>query len=278
VSARATLLVALSCALVAASCFETRGSDWIKSGGDGEERAPGGWVAPSAQPHATAQRDMRTHVIGAPEEQENPNSDSDVRAAPPAPARGSPLGTFRNTYYSFPSATDYSGAETAVFDAQCREIAKVPQAFHDTLCVQGSGRLASGRTVSYAKRDCGCAQVCPRTGQRICFEALDPAKFPWGRGATGRAIYPARSLAVDTSILPLGTAVYIPAYVGLPLPGGGVHDGCFRAEDRGLKVTGRQIDVFAGNEQTLRAWNQRVPTGRGVELYADPGCAAQGSP
>jgi len=272
------LVAGLICSFVGAACFETRGSEWIKSGGDVDERKTSGWVEPRAAPSAKPRRDMRTRVIGTPDQQEEPDSDSEPDAAPPAPARGTPMGTFRNTYYSFPAASDYTGAEAAVFDAQCREIAKVPQGFHDTLCVQGSGRLASGQTVSYAKRDCSCAQLCPRTGQRICFEALDPSKYPWGRGATGRAIFPGRSLAVDTSILPLGTSVYIPAYVGLPLPGGGTHDGCFRAEDRGLKVTGRQIDVFAGSEPTLRAWNQRVPTGRGVELYADPTCANQAPP
>lgn len=87
---------------------------------------------------------------------------------------------------------------------------------------------------------------------------------------------PLRSLAVDSSVIALGTALYIPAYVGLPLPGGGVHDGCFIADDRGKSIVGQQLDVFAGSEQTLREWNKRVPTGSGVDVYADPGCGPRG--
>ncbi len=64
--------------------------------------------------------------------------------------------------------------------------------------------------MSFAKRDCTCAEVCPRTGQRICFEALDATSFPWGRGASGRPIAPLRSIAADTSVLPMGTVLYIP--------------------------------------------------------------------
>ena len=274
-AARALILSALGCCAMAPGCFETRGSAWVKGAADGDGRAAGPWVEASSAAVPRAKRDMRTRVLGAPDQQENPDTDSASPPLPAAPPRGSPLGSFRNTYYSFPSASDYSGPSSKLFDATCREIASVPQTFHDTVCVQGSGRLATGQTESFAKRDCACAQICPRTGQRICFEALDPARFPWGRGAAGRPIHPGRTLAVDTSILPLGTAVYIPAFVGLELPGGGTHDGCFRAEDRGLKVTGRQIDIFAGTEQTLRAWNKQIPTGRGLELYADPGCGAQ---
>ncbi len=64
--------------------------------------------------------------------------------------------------------------------------------------MQGSGRLGAGQTVSFAKRDCACAAVCPRTGQKICFERLDPARFPSGRGASGGPITPLRTVAVDT--------------------------------------------------------------------------------
>ncbi len=53
------------------------------------------------------------------------------------------------------------------------------------------------------------------------------------------------------------------------MPNGTVHDGCFRAEDRGLKVVGHRVDVFTGGEAAMNDWNQRVPTAQGVELYAD---------
>jgi len=179
---------------------------------------------------------------------------------------------FRNTYYDFPR--EGPGVKAAsIFDAACGEITKVTQDFHDRLCVQGSGRLEGGATVSFAKRDCACAAACPRTGQKICFERLSAARFPHGRGATGRAITPLRTVAVDTSVIPLGTAIYISEFAGVPRPNGTTHDGCFVAEDRGLKVTGRQVDVFTGDPAETARYNALVPSNQGVHVYMnDPRC------
>ncbi|MFO0757257.1 MAG: 3D domain-containing protein [Byssovorax sp.] len=183
---------------------------------------------------------------------------------------------FRNTYYDFPA--EGGGAKDAtVFDASCAPIAKVTSDFHDRVCVQGSGRLASGVTVSFAKRGCACAATCPRTGQQICYERLDPARFPHGRGALGKPITPLRTVAVDSKVIPLGTPIFVPEYVGLPRPDGTKHDGCFLAEDRGLKVTGRQIDVFTGDPALTREWNALVPSNRGVHVAMnDPRCRSGG--
>lgn len=191
--------------------------------------------------------------------------------------RAAPLGgeIFLNTYYDFPVESG-GPAEVSLFDARCRPIAAVPRAFHDRLCVQGSGRLASGVTVSFAARDCACAELCPKTGQRICYDALDPARFPSGRGAAGAPITPLFTVAVDASVIPLGTPLFIPELAGLPRPDGTPHDGCFLAEDQGIKVKGRRIDVFAGDAVTRRLWDASVPSNRGVHVIIDdPRCAAR---
>jgi 3D (Asp-Asp-Asp) domain-containing protein len=139
--------------------------------------------------------------------------------------------------------------------------------------VQGSGRLASGSTVSFAKRGCPCAAMCPRTGQQICFERLDPTRFPAGRGATGKPITPFRTVAVDSNVVPLGTSVFIPEFVGLPRDDGKPHDGCFIAEDRGLRVVGRQVDVFMGDPAATAKWNKLFPSNRGVHVRVnEPRC------
>ena len=183
-----------------------------------------------------------------------------------------PADLFRNTYYDFPS--EGAGKKDAtIFDAACKAIAQVPRDFHDRVCVQGSGKLASGRTVSFAKRGCDCADVCPRTGHKICFESLDPAKFPNGRGATGKPITPLRTIAVDSTVIPLGTPVFVQEFVGMPRPDGTKHDGCFLAEDRGTRVVGRQIDVFTGDPSITAQWNKLVPSNRGVRVSPnDPRC------
>ncbi len=209
-----------------------------------------------------------------------------AEAPAPAPAGaptsralgGKVLGTFRNTYYNFPSAADYrEGPPTKLMSANCSVLAEVPQSFHDTVCVQGSGRLKDGTTVSFARRDCECAALCPRSNQKICFDALDREKFPWGRGSTGRPITPLLTVAVDPSVIELGTALYLPDYDGLPREEGGEpHDGCFLAQDRGVKVQGNHIDIFTGQERTTRLWNQLVPSNKGVTvIVGSPRCAAR---
>jgi len=275
------LLVAFFCG---AGCAAAGGRAWLNDAPDQDGlRAESGWTsaAPEGSPRAPVDA---AHPEQAPAQTERPLPEEDdadtptklklVGAARAPAALPAPL--FRNTYYDFPR--EGPGAKTAtVYDAACSPIARVTKEFHDAVCVQGSGRLESGATVSFAARGCACAAECPRTGQRICFERLDPTRFPHGRGAAGRAITPLYTIAVDTSIIPLGTPVYIPEFVGLPRPNGAPHTGCFLAEDRGLKVVGRQIDVFTGDPALTARWNKLFPSNQGVHVALnDPHCKPGG--
>jgi 3D (Asp-Asp-Asp) domain-containing protein len=190
-------------------------------------------------------------------------------------AGGRTLGTFRNTYYDFPRESDHSGDLVPLMNASCATIAKVPRGFHDAVCVQGSGSLARGGTVSFAKRDCACAEICPRTNQRICFDALDPKAFPFGRGAIGTPIVPLRSVAADTSVLAMGTVIYVPELDGAPRnENGDPHDGCFVVEDRGLRVKGEHVDFFTGHAAQTALLERHVPSNQGVTVVVDaPRCA-----
>jgi len=216
-----------------------------------------------------------------------------VEAAPPPTFEASPTplapvsvaasgmngALFRNTYYFFPEEPTYpeQGETRSLFDARCKSLRTVSQDFHDKLCVQGSGRLATGETVSFAKRDCSCAAECPRTGHRICYELLERSAFPWGRGANGRAITPLRTVAVDPTEIPLGTVLYVPEMNGLRDLDGNAHDGCFIAEDRGSKIKGKHLDFFVGSAATGDSWNRAVPSNRGVHVIVDAGqCSGLG--
>ncbi|HEY3498747.1 MAG TPA: 3D domain-containing protein [Polyangiaceae bacterium] len=193
-----------------------------------------------------------------------------------AVAGGRSLGTFRNTYYDFPSEADFEGPAIPLMSKSCGTIASVPREFYEAVCVQGSGTLKRGTTVSFARRDCDCAELCPRTGQKICFDELEARDFPWGRGATGKAITPLLTVAVDSDVIPLGTALYVPELDGLPRDpeGRAAHDGCFIAQDRGLKVKGQHIDIFTGHRSVTLLWNRRVPSNRGVTVVVDsPRCS-----
>jgi 3D (Asp-Asp-Asp) domain-containing protein len=91
----------------------------------------------------------------------------------------------------------------------------------------------------------------------------------------GKAITPLLSVAVDSNVIPLGTSLYIPEYDGIARdPAGSAnHDGCFLAEDRGLKVQGQHVDVFTGHGEITRLWNRLVPTGQGVTVVLEsPRC------
>jgi 3D (Asp-Asp-Asp) domain-containing protein len=189
---------------------------------------------------------------------------------------GRVLGNFRNTYYNFPDAREFDGSTVSLHDGRCQVIAEVPRTFFETLCVQGSGMLSNGAPVSFHNRDCPCAEICPRTEQKICFDLLNSAQFPWGRGATGLPISPLSTVAVDSNVIPLGTALYIPEYDGLPRDKDATarHDGCFIAQDRGLKVQGLHVDIFTGRRETTEYFNNLVPSNSGVTVVIDsPRCA-----
>ncbi len=268
--------------LLLAAC-NTAGSDWMAQPLEGELTGPlltdaDGRAAPTSAP---APRGARTRVISEVPPPEAPPLSSDGSSGYSQAVvsklkdGGRVLGTFKNTYYDFPSEGDFEGEPVSLMNAQCKPIGKVPRAFYESVCVQGSGTLKSGGTVSFAKRDCSCAAECPRTGQHICFDLLDKQQFPWGRGAMGKGITPLLSVAVDSSVIPLGTPLYIPEYDGIARDPSGAtkHDGCFVAEDRGLAVKGQHVDVFTGQREMTKLWNKLVPSHRGVTVVLDsPRC------
>lgn len=268
----------LALAMVLGSCGGS--TPWSAEPSPGyDEEVVGKFVPPEpSDRHAELSERYRVRYIGR-ERPANPVENPEVVTERIAISRtdGEVLGTFRNTYYDFPSESDFSNKDKQeVFDPSCKVISSVPKRFHDTLCVQGSGLLLDGTPVSFAKRDCSCAHVCPSTKQKICFEQLDRRGFPWGRGALGKAITPLLTVAVDSDVIPLETPLYIPEYEGLPVDASdqAYHDGCFIAQDRGLNVKGKHVDVFTGEPAITRLWNRLVPSNKGVTVVKNsPKCA-----
>jgi len=258
---------------VIAAC-STAGSTWMAEPlSAGGESLVGTSEAPPLYEEHERGRPARIRTLGADDASEDATQPAVAGALV---AGGRALGTFRNTYYDFPSEADYEGAPLELMNQSCKPIARVPQSFFEALCVQGSGTLRRGATVSFARRDCDCAPVCPKTGQKICFDELEARDYPWGRGATGKAITPLLTVAVDPQVIPLGTALYVPELDGLPrdVNGSATHDGCFVAQDKGLKVTGNHVDFFTGHKDMTALWNRRVPSNRGVTVVVDsPRCA-----
>lgn len=72
----------------------------------------------------------------------------------------------------------------------------------------------------------------------------------YGKGVKDYELVPFKTIAVDSSVIPYGTVVYIPKAKGVEytnLQGETVkHDGFFFAGDTGSKIIGNHIDVFIG--------------------------------
>lgn len=173
-------------------------------------------------------------------------------AAPPVATTGpQDLGSFTITYYYLPFETDYSGTpSTPIYDAYGRLIAYAPQAFVDEITMEGSGKLRDGRVVTYNAN-----------GR---FGVVDA---PWGLGASGAAIIPYKSIAVDPAVIPFGSKIFIQEAVGLKLPDGTVHDGIFYAHDTGGWIKGTHIDIHAGQRQNLSLFSN-VGVVTGVHVYS----------
>lgn len=165
-------------------------------------------------------------------------------APPPGPARGS----FALTYYWLateePDGTPV--ATTAkLYDAACGVLATVSSRFAAEVATAGTGRLRDGRLLT-VDGDC----TCPFSP---CFRVEKTTG--WGVGASNRPLVPFRSLAVDRSVIPIGTHLWIEELAGVIVPGGypDLHDGCVVADDIGGKITGEHIDWFVGAQASYRA-------------------------
>ena len=113
---------------------------------------------------------------------------------------------------------------------------RVPERYACSLKLEGSGLLRDDRVVNYTG-------PC-KFGYGTCFEQLDVAEHPFGRGNKGRPLIPFKSVAIDPRLVPIGEPLYIPEFDGLVLPDGSIHDGCVRADDTGGGIKKRKMDFF----------------------------------
>jgi 3D (Asp-Asp-Asp) domain-containing protein len=104
------------------------------------------------------------------------------------------------------------------------------------LRLEGSGLMADGRVINYTGK-------CD-FGYGTCFEQLNIAEHPFGRGAGIRPLIPFKSVAVDPRLVQIGEPIYVPEFDGLVLPDGSIHDGCVRADDTGGGIKKRKMDFF----------------------------------
>ena len=154
------------------------------------------------------------------------------------PPNSTSLGTFVPTFYRVLDETKWPTGERTeeLLTREGQLIARVAPDFRRQLDTEGSARLRDGRIVNIEQRVGGAMRYLVVRGA------------PFGVGAPGYRLVPYRTVAVDPRRIKLGTVLYIPALVGIPLPTGEVHDGFGFAHDTGRGITGNRIDIFVGFE------------------------------
>ena len=76
------------------------------------------------------------------------------------------------------------------------------------------------------------------------------AKGVGNRDSLGCNVVPMRTLAVDPTVIPRRTIVFIQETVGLVMPDGRVHDGLWYATDTGGAIKGKKVDLYTGQGST----------------------------
>ncbi len=204
-----------------------------------------------------------------------------------------PIGTFDITFYyvigedevaklaAKKAANDNNGETLAAVAApspelvtlyepkSCTAIADVTRDFAQQLVLQGTGKLRDGRVLNIWG-DCPC-------GHKPCFKVTENK---WGTAGTGKPLQPFRTVAVDRTVIKLGSLLYVPVLEGRTMPGrapwgGFVHDGCVVADDTGGGITGNQLDLFVGRKAYFfgvsgsggsHAWARHIPVYDGSKI------------
>ncbi len=147
------------------------------------------------------------------------------------------IGKFRNTNYYFAFESEYRGPATAeVLGMDDSRLALVSVAFKKALLMEGTGELIDGRVINYAGKKDNTA--------RFAF-----TRHRYGRGVANCPLSPFRSIAVDPSLIALGSKVRIAETVGMVLPDGSIHDGIWLAVDIGGAIVGDRVDLFIEKKQ-----------------------------
>jgi 3D (Asp-Asp-Asp) domain-containing protein len=100
------------------------------------------------------------------------------------------------------------------------------------------------------------------------------------RDSLGCHLAPMRTVAVDPTLIPRHSVLFIKETVGLKMPDGSTHDGFWYASDVGGAIKGPRIDLFTGvgaaSMKALRALN--LTTISAVKVGVFEGCPTAKTP
>lgn len=174
---------------------------------------------------------------------------------------GESLGFYTLTYYLIVFEDDYTGEkDTDLYSSDGTVIATTTDAFAEAVSMEGTGYLSDGSLINeYGE--------CEFGEYGICFIKVTDPECDFGFGSEDNCLKPFRTVAADYSVLPYGTKLYVPAFVGLTMPGenGFVHDGCVTVEDTG--VSGEHIDFFVEKEAYYETIDHALGEITEVEIF-----------
>ena len=100
------------------------------------------------------------------------------------------------------------------------------------------------------------------------------------KDSLGCQLTPMRTVAVDPSVFPRHSVLFIKETVGMKMPDGTAHDGFWYASDVGKAIKGLKVDLFTGvTAQSMRAFQHlNTATVSAVRVGAFQGCPSARSP
>ncbi|HEY8280768.1 MAG TPA: 3D domain-containing protein, partial [Bdellovibrionota bacterium] len=162
------------------------------------------------------------------------SADADSGDPEPLPPNLVKVGDLKPTFYWVALETnDGQPRDQDLLDLDGRLLARISASFLAGIKMEGTGRMLDGRIINFH------ARVGTEIRWRFC-----PPSAPYGYGLEEYALKPFRSVAVDPTVVPIPSKVYIPAAKGAKLPDGTIHDGYFEAVDIGQAIQNQRIDIF----------------------------------
>lgn len=161
------------------------------------------------------------------------------------------LGQFRVTFYWLVEEDNYTGRKTCpLYGPDGKLVGRYTPQFIKDFQTESCAMLSDGRIISYNKRANRCQVV----------------DLPIG--ANGYSLTELKSVAVDPSVIPIGSTIFIRDAADVPISDSLIHDGIFYAQDVGSAIKGNRIDVYLGPKSNMYLFRSTAMCGTGdVEVY-----------
>lgn len=173
------------------------------------------------------------------------------------------IGDLKPTFYWVAvEQRDSAQNNKSLLDMDGNELARVTEKFYNEIRLEGTGKMLDGRIINYAGR------VELPNGKKEIRYLVCPPEAPYGYGFEKRILVPFKSVAVDPTVVPLGSKVYIPKAVGMRLPDGSTHNGIFEAIDIGDAIKNKRIDMFtAFGDQSIVFRRAGIENMKAMEVF-----------